>query len=303
MEVTRRTIAAALFMVALSFVASDAADAGTVSLVDQAGRSVAITRPVKRVVSLAPSVTEIVFAVGGSDLLKGATRFSDTPKDALALPRVGTYARPNVERIAALNPDLVIGVRDGNPLWTVDALERLSIPFFVVYPKDVEGLLAAIRLVGGAIGREAEGAAVADRLAGRIAAVAGKVRGAPRVRVFVQAGLDPLVAAGGGTYINDVVRLAGGENVFEHIKGWPKLNAEAVLKARPEVFIIVYMGRDKNPGRARDRWLGWPEIPAVRAGRVHLVESNLYCRPSPRVAELLEEVAGLLHPEIFGGAE
>ncbi len=296
---TRHRLFLALILLALSLTAPGAALGESVSLRDQAGRTVVVKRPVKRVVSLAPSVTEIIYAVSGADLIVGATRFSDAPPEAKRLPRVGTYVRPNMERITALAPDLVIGVKDGNPIWTVDSLERLAIPFFAIHPRDVNGLLGAIRLVGGAIGRAKEGARVARELAARIAGVRERVRAAAGVRVFVQEGVDPIVAAGGGTYISDIIRLAGGENVFGHLKGWPKLNVEAVLKARPEVLIIVGMERQKDPASARDRWLLWPEIPAVRNSRVHLVESNLYDRPSPRVVELLEEVARLLHPEIF----
>lgn len=295
---TKRPLAAFLVLVFLGAAAAPAPAGGRV-LTDQAGRRVELPYGVERVVSLAPSVTEMVYAVEGRGLIVGATRFSDTPREALDLPRVGTYVHPELERIVALAPDLVIGVKDGNPVWVPSALKRVSVPFLAVDPKDVKGVLAAIRLVGRAIGREEEGERLAASLEARIQGVADRVKGLPRTRVFVQEGVDPIIAAGGSTYIDDVIRLAGGENVLGGFKGWPKLNPETVIAARPQVMIIVGMERNKNPGRAAARWREWPQIPAVKHKRVHLVESNLYDRPSPRVAELLEEVASLLHPEAF----
>lgn len=278
------------------------ADAKTV--VDQMGRSMTVPDTPKRVVSLAPSITEIIFALGQEDRLKGVTAYSNYPPAALALPKVGTYIRLDLERIVALNPDLCIAIKDGNPKAAADRLTELNIPVYAVHPRDIETVTQAVIEIGGLLNAEEKARDLTERMHARVQRVKNQVaKTAHRPRVFFQIGVSPIVSIGTDTFINELIVLAGGENIAAGSTAYPRFNREQVLALAPEVIIISSMTRGALFEQIKAEWLSWPKIPAVQNNRIDIVDSDLFDRPSPRLVEALELLVKLIHPEIFGNPQ
>ncbi len=268
------------------------------TFIDALGREVQLQQQPQRIVALAPSLTEILFALGIGERLVGATKFSDYPAAARSIPRVGSYVDINVERIISLSPDLVIGTADGNQPEKVALLERAGLPVFIVDPRDIRQVIATVVTLGAVCGVAAPSAALAAELAARVDRVVARTAGLPRPRVFLQINAKPIMTANKNSFLHDLVRLAGGSNLAgEETLTYPRISLEEVIKKKPEVIIISSMQRDGNFEAARRQWLRWPVIPAVRDGRVYLVDSDLTDRPSPRVVEGLELLARYLHPQ------
>ncbi len=264
---------------------------------DEAGREVRVPDAPRRIVSLAPSVTEILFALGLGDRVVGVTEFSTYPPEAAAKPKVGSYIRLNAERILDLAPDLAVGTKDGNRLDLVRLLEDAGVAVYAVNPRSVEGMIRTVARLGKVCGVEERGKAVARELSRRLARITEGARRGPRPKVLLQINLRPIMSVNRDTLHHDVIRLAGGESVTaDHAVPYPRLSLEEVLQRAPEVILISSMERGGAFEEARRDWYQWETLPAVQAGRVHLIDSDLVDRPSPRVIRGLEEMAELLHP-------
>lgn len=277
------------------------AGAGTRRLTDQMGRSVEVPDDPQRVVSLAPSITEIVYAIGQGSRLKGATLFSDYPEEAARLPKVGSYVRLDLERIVSLRPDLCLAIKDGNPIAVVRRLEALGIPVYAVHPRDLESVMDTVVEMGNLLAAQDQ----ARRLVGSMKTRVGKVRDlvgrtSYRPRVFFQIGISPLVSVGRGSFIDELIGIAGGTNVAEGPVPYPRMSKEQVLTLGPEVILITTMQREGAHEKEMRQWSRWTTMPAVRDRRIHLVDSNLFDRPTPRLIEALELLTRLLHPELAG---
>jgi iron complex transport system substrate-binding protein len=293
-----KTINFWLVMAVVNFVLVSQADAKTV--VDQMGRRLTVPDTPKRVVSLAPSITEIIFALGQENRLKGVTTYSDYPPAALTLPKVGTYIRPDLERIMALEPDLCIAIKDGNPKAAVDRLTELNIPVYAVNPINIEAVAQAVTEIGGLLNVDDTGRKLAEKMRSRVQRVKSQVaNNANRPRVFFQIGVSPIVSVGTDTFINELIVMAGGENIAAGSTTYPRFNVEQVLVLVPEVIIISSMTRGVSFEQVKEQWHRWPKIPAVQNDRIHIVDSDLFDRPSPRLVEALELLVKLIHPEIF----
>jgi iron complex transport system substrate-binding protein len=274
------------------------------SVIDQAGRRVEIPDRPQRVVSLAPSITEIVFALGQGQILKGVTSYSDFPPEASGLPRVGSYVRLDLERIVELRPDLCIAVKDGNPKATVDRLQALGVPVYALDPRSVTTVIQAILEMGAVLNAEDRAERLARDMRYRIQRVTDRLIGTGRrPRVFFQIGDTPIVSVGTNTFAHELIDLAGGDNVAAGKTTYPRFNREQVLALSPDVIVISSMDRTESIERTLQEWGRWPSVPAVRNGRIHLVDSDIFDRPSPRLVEGLEQLAGFIHPEIFGGSQ
>ena len=274
------------------------------SVVDQMRRRMTVPDTPKRVVSLAPNITEIIFALGQEDRLKGVTTYSNYPPAALTLPKVGTYIRLDLERIVGLNPDLCIGVKDGNPKAAVDRLTGLNIPVYAVNPRDIETVAQAVIEIGGLLNAEEKARDLAEQMHARVQRVKSQVaKTAHRPRVFFQIGVSPIVSIGTNTFINELIVLAGGENLAAGSTTYPRFNREQVLALAPEVIIITSMTRGVSFEQIKAEWQRWPKIPAVQNHRIDIVDSDLFDRPSPRLVEALELLVKLIHPEIFGNTQ
>ena len=267
---------------------------------DTLGRQMSVPDDLKRVVSLAPSITEVIFALGKEDLLKGITRFSDFPPAAQKLPRVGSYVHLDLERIVALKPDLCIGIKEGNPIAVVRKLEHLSIPVYAVDPKNLNSVLETIIQLGQLLGADQKAKAIVSDLRARIERVKSLVATSPnRPGVFFQIGISPIVSAGTETYIHELIVMGGGKNLAEGPVPYPRYSREQVLGLSPDVLIITSMARSASFEHVKKQWAKWPSMPAVRNNRILLMNSDTLDRPTPRLIDGLEHVAEAIHPELF----
>lgn len=283
------------------FVPSGATETSTYRHIqDQLGRTVTIPADPQRVVALAPSITEIIYALGLEKRLVGVTRFSDFPQAARDLPKVGSYVQLDLERIVALNPDLCIAVKDGNPKQVVARLEALGVPVYAVDPRDIPTVLESIEEIGGLFSKEQVAESVVAHMEQRIGAVKQTVSGvSARPGIFFQIGISPIVSVGTDTFIHELIELAGGSNLTAGPIPYPRYSREQVIALAPEIFIITSMARGEIFERVKKQWEQWPDIPAVKNGRILLVDSNLYDRASPRLVDGLEQLARLIHPDLF----
>lgn len=276
---------------------STRAAAGTV--IDQLERRVIVPDNPARVISLAPSITEIVFALKQESRLKGVTRYSDYPAEAKKLPRIGSYVRLDIERIVALKPDLCIATKDGNPKTIIDRLASLNIPVYVVNPRNLDTILATILEIGAILNAGPKAKTLTTGMRTRIQRVVSQVAQAThRPRVFFQIGISPIVSAGSDTFIHELIEIAGGTNLAQGRLAYPRFSTEQVLALEPEVFIITSMARQAVFEQVKAEWRRWPNIPAVRDERIFIVDSNLFDRPSPRLVSGLELLVRLIHPEL-----
>jgi iron complex transport system substrate-binding protein len=274
------------------------ADAGqTRAFTDELGREVKINFPPQRIVSLAPSVTESLFALGLGNRIAGVTSFCDFPEEAKTKEKVGDTISPNAERIIALRPDLVI-------ITTASQLEKLSrqlaelnIPVYVTSPRTVREVVASIRKLGDATGAEARAKEVADEMERRIANVERRVKELPKPRVLYVLQAGPLITAGRNTFINDLINLAGGESISgTETADYPQLSRETAIARAPEVMITP-ASHGTEFVNEDDLRRDFAVTPAVRANRIVKVNADWIDRPGPRIVEGLEQLAQGLHPE------
>jgi iron complex transport system substrate-binding protein len=251
-------------------------------------------------VALAPSITEIIFALGQQDRLKGTTQFSNYPAEAAKLPKVGSYVRLDLERIVALHPDLCIAIKDGNPKDTIERLQSLNIPVFAVNPRNLETVMQTIQKVGDILNASERAKTLVQAMRGRIQRVDALVASIDqRPRVFIQIGISPIISAGTNTFIHELIVRAGGINVAAGKKAYPHFSREQVLALAPDVLIITSMSRSGAFEKAKSDWRRLIDTPAGLGKRIYTVDSDVFDRPSPRLLDALEILTRLLHPELF----
>ncbi len=260
---------------------------------DALGRAVTVPRPPQRIVSTAPSVTEILFALGLGRRVVGIGDADNYPPEGVrGKARVGGVIL-NAERILALRPDLVVGVASLQQ-GQLERLIRLSLPVLAVEARSLEETFAQILLLGRVTGRAPAAERLVTGLQARVAEVQRRVRGRSRPRVYVEIWDQPLQTAAAGTFIDDLVRRGGGRNLFADLGGWPQVAPEAVIRRDPEIILLTYPGRRRLVTRP-----GWAQVTAVRRGRVHELDADLVSRPGPRLVDGLERIAHILHPGAF----
>jgi len=272
----------------------------TLKVKDEAGREVAFPFPPKRFVSLAPNITEILFSLGLDEEIVGVSIHCNFPERAKGKVRVGSYISLDFEKITYLKPDLIIATGAGNTRDMVDRLGKLGFQTYVIYPKNFEDILKSIAHIGQVVNREKEARMIIEGMRKRSQKVIELTKGLPRPKVFIQIGDAPIVTVGKGSFADDLIRLAGGENIAGKEKEvYPRFGMEEILKRSPEVIVISSMNPKGDYQRILQEWARWKTIPAVKNGRIHLIDSDLIDRPSPRIIEGLEEIAKALHPEKF----
>jgi len=269
-------------------------------LTDEVGRRVQVPREVDRVVSLAPNLTEIVFALGSENHLAGDTDFCDYPAEAAKKPHVGGPINPNLEEIVSLKPNLVLASKSINRRETVDALERIGLPVYVTDPHSVEEMIASVEHIGSAMGAEKSAAALAGYLHGRLADLDHRLAGAAQRRVLFVVWTDPLISVGRETFIADALRRAGARSVVETKIEWPHVSMEEIVRLQPDflVFAGAHGGdtrRDIDELRARP---GWKTLEAIQHRKIVII-SDAIIRPAPRIVDAIEQLARALHPEAF----
>ncbi|MEJ5365107.1 MAG: cobalamin-binding protein [Desulfosoma sp.] len=298
----RGPMPAVLCVLWMVFFPASAVSAQSRTVTDPVGRTVRIPEDPRRVITLAPSLTEMVFALGAGHRVIGVSRYSNFPPEVQDLPKVGSYVQPDVEKIVALAPDLCLAVKDGNPREAVEKLEQLGIPVYAVNPKNLKEVMETLIALGEVLQAREEAQKVTARMERRLEEVDGRLRGvARRPRVFFQIGVTPIVSVGTDTFAHELIHRAGGVNVAEGPEPYPRFSVEQVLALRPDVIVVSSMEREQVFETVRTEWMRWRGIPAVAAGRIHLVPSDLFDRPGPRLADGLELLARILHPERFHG--
>ena len=285
--------------IALAFVLLVAAPGGAFTLKDSRGRDLVLPVPPRKIISLVPSVTEVVYALGGEARLVGVTDFCDWPPEAAKKPRVGGMLAPNLELIVALKPDLIVMTSEGSRQETFDQLQRLGIPVFTVAPHRLSDVLAVIAQLGELTGRPGAVGPLVESLKRRIQAVERAVRPYPRPKVLYVLWPEPLIVPGREGLVTELIELAGGASVTAgEPNSYPRFSLEAVAARAPEVIILARHGADGTP-LARAPWERLTTLPAVRAGRVHSVDGTYLHRYGPRVVDALELLARVIHPEAF----
>jgi len=264
---------------------------------DQTGRSLTLPAPPRRIISLVPSVTEILFAVGAQDVLVGVTDFCDYPPEARNKQSVGGMVAPSLETIVALKPDLVVATSAGNGEAVFTQLDRLKIAVYVVNPTRLHDVFELIARIGALTGREAEATRLSAGLSARVRAVAERVASLPRPRVLYVLWPDPLIVPARGALVSELLVLAGAVSVTaEGGDGYPRYGLEAAVAGAPEVIILASHSHGQGP-MVREKWERFTALPAVKAGRVYTVSGDLLHRYGPRVVDGLEQLARLIHPE------
>jgi iron complex transport system substrate-binding protein len=270
----------------------------TREITDDAGNRLRVPQKIERVVSLAPNLTEIVFAVGGGSRLVGNTTFCNYPPEAQAVAKVGDTMQPNLETVIALRPQLVLVSTASQLEAFTRRMEEQNIPVYVTDPHDLEGVFHTIQMLGELLGENERAAVVVRDLRARSDAVSAAVRSRQSVTVFYQTSAKPLYTAGRDSFITDIVRRAGGRSVTADVAGaWPKFSDESALASQPEAIIIPsYDSMNKEDTKVAD---SLAKSPAAKNGRVYGINGDYLSRPGPRLVNGLEEMARKLHPDAF----
>ncbi len=266
-----------------------------ISVVDDLHRPVQIARPAGRIVSLAPSITECLFAIGAGDRVKGVTDFCDYPPEAAHRAHVGGMTNPSIEAVVGLEPDLVVLSMEGNIREDFRKLVSFGIPVYVSNPRMLEDIYGSLGALGTLTGMEENARRLVASLSSREAAVRKAAAGKPPVRVLLLVSLQPLMCAGSNTFIDELVRAAGGINLAARARGtYPSYSRENVIADNPEAIVVT---SDILPPDAPLTRLfpEWENVEAVRSGRVFRVDADILSRPGPRALDALERLFQLLH--------
>jgi iron complex transport system substrate-binding protein len=269
------------------------------TVTDETGRRVNVSRTPQRIVSLAPGITETLYALGLDDKIAGVTTFCDWPVAARKKPRIGGFSNPSIEKIVALKPDLIIATADGNRKDTVQQLARLGLPVYVINPLNINGFLRSILHIGEITNREKNAGQLVEKNKKRLNNVSAQIRHKKKPRVFFQLGLEPVFTVGRGTLINEVIELAGGVNVAGHDTArYPIYSAEGIMGTSPEIIIFAPMVNDKNFTAVKRFWQNLGEISAVKNNKIYPMDADLINRASPRIFDAIEIMAHIFHPDI-----
>jgi iron complex transport system substrate-binding protein len=275
-------------------------------ITDEVGRRVEIPVEVKRIVTLAPDLTETVYALGLGDRLAGDTNFCDTPPQAKSKPHVGNPQDPSLEAITGLRPDMVLASGSINREETVDALNRLGIPVYTSDPHTVRGMLESVARMSDVLGAGARGQQVVAQLRQRLDSLHSKLADRPMAHVLFVVWQQPLMSIGQNTFIADALRRAGAESIISSDRNWPQVSLEEVVRLQPDFLIFtsdhegVGGGGAANLADLRTRPI-WKDLQAVQSGHVVNVDEEIV-RPSPGLVGAIEHLAEQLHPDMFAPA-
>ena len=266
--------------------------AGAITETDDAGHVITLEAPAKRIVSLAPNITELLFHIGAGGLILGADEYSNYPEAAKAIPRINNHASVNYEAVLALEPDLVLGWQSGNGRFPA-RVRALGLPVFEIEPRVLEDIPALFVRMGRLVGHEQEAGARAENFNRRLKALRETEQGKPVVRVFYQIWDEPLMTLNDRHIVGDVIKLCGGVNVFGTAAPLvPYVSIESVLQTDPEV--IIASGSDEGRPAWMDMWKAWPAIAAVRRGHVFVIPPDLMQRHSARILDGAEQLCTFL---------
>lgn len=265
------------------------------TITDDLGREVTISEIPERIVSLAPSNTEILFALGLGGKVVGVDTYSDYPLEATQKEKVGGFSTINIEQVVALNPDLVLAT-GGEQEGFVEQLDGLGITVVALYPDNLDGILHDIMLVGEITGVSDAANMLTENLKQRIESVTSVVENVGKPKVFYVVWDEPLMTAGQGTFPDALITLAGGTNLGATASGsWPTYSLEMLVKQDPEVIVLAH----GKSAESMESLSGWNNLTAVQNGRVYEIDYNVASRAGPRIVNALENMAGYIHHELF----
>jgi iron complex transport system substrate-binding protein len=271
---------------------------------DETGRSVRIPVPVRRVVSLAPSMTESIYALGMDELLVGDTDYCDYPADAVKKHKVGGAINPSLEEIAALKPDVVLVTKGLNRLETVEALDRLGIAAYATDPHTVDEIRSSVHRLAEVLGNAGAGEALDNELLQKETGLRERLQNVALKRVLFVVWTDPLISVGKQTFIADALSHAGAVSVVESSQDWPQMSLEEMVRLQPEVLVFA-SGHSEAVTRdveALSKRPGWNDLDAVKHRRFAVI-SEAVNRPAPRLLSAVEDLARQLHPEAFASSD
>lgn len=267
---------------------------------DETGRLIRVPLTIRRIVSLAPSLTETVYALGLQDRLVGDTDYCDYPPDAQKKTKVGGAINPSLEQIAALHPDLVLMTKSLNRLETVHALDELGISSYATDPHTVDDIITSTKKLGEVLGAPEAGASVADDMQHSLADLQSRIGTLPTKRVLFVVWTQPLISVGKHTFLADALLHAGAVSIVDSAQDWPHVNLEEVARLQPE-YLIFADSQSENVVREMETLAtlpAWQILNAV-ADRHFAVISDAVNRPAPRIVSAIEDLARQLHPEAF----
>jgi ABC-type Fe3+-hydroxamate transport system substrate-binding protein len=263
-------------------------------LIDETGRKVTVPDHPRRVICLAPSVTDAVFALGSGDDVVAVSDYTTYPPAALQKPSIGNLIKPSIETILSLHPDLVLGIAHPGSEETLTQLVALGIPVYLVDPRGLAGILHSVGSLGEALNREQQAAALNASLASRIDAVRARTAGKPVPKVLLPVWYDPIVTIGKHAFITEIVETAGAKSVTDDLApDWPQISLETVITRAPDALVLIRGG--KITINVLQNRPGWSRLPAIQTGKVYYVDNGIQ-EPSPVAINALEELAKEFHP-------
>jgi iron complex transport system substrate-binding protein len=272
-------------------------------IVDETGRTVRIAQPIRRIVSLAPNLTETLYALGLQDRLAGDTDYCDFPPDAKLKPKVGGAINPSLEAIVNLHPDLVLVTKSLNRLETVRSLDNLGIPSYATDPHTVRQIISSTKRLADILGAPQAGVALAQDMEHRLTDLERRLAPVSRSQVLFVVWREPLISVGTDTFIADALQLAGANSIVDSTQSWPQVNLEEVVRQQPDFLVFA---ESHPPGSTQESLKvlsdlpGWRILTAVQSHRYAIV-SDAVDRPSPRIVSAIEDLAKQLHPGAFEG--
>ena len=277
------------FVVVIVLILISAAAGAEITVSDDSGRSVTLGQPARRIISLTPHLTELLFAAGAGEHIVGTVEYSDYPAAAQRIARVGDSAQLDLERIVALKPDLIVVWRNGNAQRQLDKLLRLGIPVFYNEPRRLADVPRALEQLGRLAATQAAALPASRAFVERADGLRRRYAGRPLVTVFFQIWDKPLMTVNGDHLISDVIRLCGGQNIFAGLKSLaPEISTEAVLAADPDAIIGV--SAEAGQAQSLELWRRWPRATAVARGNLFSLHSDLISRNTPRVLDAAQQL-------------
>lgn len=275
-------------------------EANKIQFTDIKGRQIKLDKLPERIVSLSPSNTEIVFTLGAGSKLVGVTSYCDYPEEVKDIEKIGTFEGPNIEMIKKVEPDVVLA---GGYIQEdiITALENLNIPVVSTEASDFDTIYDSIALIGKLVGQENKAEETIDIMHKTIDEIQSKVRDSEKLNVFYLVWADPLTTAGEGTFINNVIQIAGANNVAEDVEGWAKYSVEELVKQNPDMIISAFHSTDE--GMSKGDLMKNPilsNLDCVKKGNIYVMkDDNIISRPGPRIVDAVLEMAKALHGDIF----
>jgi iron complex transport system substrate-binding protein len=269
------------------------------TITDEVGRNINIPPSPQRIVSLAPGITETLYALNLADKIAGVTSFCNWPAQARKKPQIGGFTNPSIEKIISLKPDLIIATADGNRKDTVQQLARLGLAVYVTNPSDTNGILKSILHIGAITNRGNVAKELVEKLQKRLNNITAQTRNKVKPRVFFQIGLEPVITTGKGTLIDEVIGLSGGKNIAGNDTArYPRYSAEGIMGGSPDIILFAPMTSDKEFLAVKRFWKNFREVPAVKNNKIYPIDTDLISRASPRIFEAIEIMALIFHPDI-----